>query len=142
MGKRASKEPKIVLPEPIADEDAALSSTPKRTSKSYHFRRYAAAFANGISRAIGGPFSEPTVRGGQDPLVKLCNAHAEGRRGDELLEWISATTKEFRLNAPENEVKYHGGWSPRGLQWWLDNDKPMKSEPKHGRTGSIFVNRA
>lgn len=135
------RTPKVELPEPIADEGAVLNSTPKRTTKSYHFHRYAMAFARGISRATGAPFAEPEVRGGQDPLVRLCRTHSEDRRGDELLEWISDTAKAFRENAP-NEVKYHGGWSPRGMLWWLDNDKPTGTAPHQSSGRRIIVNRA
>lgn len=131
----------VQLPVPIADEDAVLDHRPDRKTKTYHYKRYAGAFAKGIMRAIGTSFAEPEVRGPTDPMVRLCNAHAEGRRGDELLEWIEETSLAFKQNAPENEVKYHGGWSPKGMLWWLDNGKPTATITRQVGVASIGVRK-
>jgi len=42
-------------------------------------------------------------------------------RGQELLAWIESRAEQFGRECPERgEVRYHGGWSPRGFRWWLD----------------------
>lgn len=62
-------------------------------------------------------------------LLALCDAHGGGRRGQDLLDWVTSTATEFARSVDAN----FGGFTPTRCATWLDAGKPTeraKGTPK------------
>lgn len=140
--KRAkiAKQPKQI--DPMADD---TDGEPPRNSSQWHFWAYGKAYADGISRASGLPFTRPVVAGPKSVMVELLRAHCRDEKGQQIrgpavLEWLENVAYDFRSKA--NERDYGVGqfaWSPSAFARWLDNGRPTTALT---RPGSSFAARA
>lgn len=61
-------------------------------------------------------------------LHAVCEAHAGGKRGQDLLDWVSVTATEFARYAASSPQ--FGGLSVKRLATWLDAGKPKDRPPR------------
>jgi hypothetical protein len=141
--KRTVKAPTTPKAEPPADHH---EGAPREGTKARRFWEYAQAFARGMHKATGERVTTPAVIGPQDWLVRLLRAHCRDEQdvlltGPDVLTWIEDTAHAFRTTADSERVKYNGGWSPRGMAWWLDNRRPAR-DARQQVAAHIKVRRA
>lgn len=129
------------LAEPAADP-MALDNDPEeppRDSKSWHPWAYSRAFARGIERATGCPFTPPPFKEPKPIMIALLRTHCKGAdgkllRGDDTLQWIENVVCDFRTTADERAYGFGVlGWSPMAFARWLDAGRP-KAHAMHGTT--------
>ncbi len=82
------------------------------------------AWASGIAAATGVFQSEMSPAERRD-VVALANAHAEGRRGQELLTWATKTATAFARSVDPT----YGGFTTRRARTWLDSGRPPRAAP-------------
>lgn len=123
------KREKLATPaDPMAAEP--LERVPREGTSEWYFYQYGQAYARGMAKATGRPFTPPIVAGPQCLMIKLLQTHCRGEdgkilRGKDTLEWIENVVCDFRLNANEREYGYgNHAWSPSAFARWLDNGLP------------------
>lgn len=132
--KRAVKGAPIAAPSPPADD---AEDAPRQGTKARRFWEYAQAYARGMRRASGQRVTPPAVIGPQDILVRFLREHCRDEQdkrlqGDAVLTWLENAAYTFRSTADENDVRYKGGWTPRGLARWYDEKCPTKRSASPG----------
>lgn len=128
-------------PEPAADQS---EGAPREGTNARTFWEYGQAYARGIEAATGKPCTAPAVIGPQDVVVRLLRAHCRNPdrtliKGPAVLTWLESTAREFRETADEHEVKFRGGWTPRGLARWLDDGRPVRRDARQSGAAHIQV---
>lgn len=119
------------LSEREADPMAAdETNEPRKGTSAWFFWAYSQAYARGMSKATGRPFTPPSVPGPQSPLVQTLRAHCKDQnndliRGEAVLEWIENVVCDFRLNADDRDYgRGNLAWSPTAFARWLDAGRP------------------
>jgi hypothetical protein len=104
--------------------------TPKEGTSAWFYYRYGQAYARGMTRASGRPFTPPTVAGPLSIMVQLLRTHCRGDdgktlRGESVIDWIENVACDFRTVADEREYgRGHSAWSPAAFARWLDSGRP------------------
>lgn len=93
--------------------------------------RYRAAYADGIVKAKGSPFSFPTHKQASFDLngaiAEFAKVHDRALRGDELLTWIRSSAEAFaRYVIDFDDAKYWSAFEPRGFAKWLNQGSPRR----------------
>ena len=112
---------------PKPPEGAGVGVGDSQASRDGAFGMSADAFIAGIRAATG----HPATRLGPSQvraLLALCEAHAGGRTGQALLDWVELTARQF---ASSTDATY--GLSPTRCASWLDAGRPPKASPQRGR---------
>ena len=105
--------------------DSKPSVTIEEKPKTAH-DRYAEAYAKGQIEAGAEAYPwEGMTQQEQGALAQMC-AFSGKRRGDELLQWFTATSREYRQSA---DATYNPGYRPSRCLLWLQGGKP-KSKGK------------
>lgn len=109
------KPPEGVAGEPMID------SPPVQATRDGAFGMTAGAWAEGVRAKTGGAVTRLDLRQTR-ALLALCDAHAGGRTGQALLEWVTATASEFASTVDAS----YGGYTPVRCANWLDAGKPRE----------------
>lgn len=98
--------------------------------------KYLRAFDAGIAKGAGiEAFVTPPHGLTRQTLIAIATTHAkrggELLVGQELLTWFEETAEAFRRAADQwPELKYQGGWTPKGLLAWLNAGRPFDRRKK------------
>jgi hypothetical protein len=142
--KRRAAKPPTPRAQPPADQP---EGAPREGTNARRFWEYGQAYARGIEAATGTPCTAPAVVGPQDVIVRMLVAHCRRPdrtviKGPEVLTWLEDAAYRFRSTADENDVKYKGGWTPRGLARWFDEKCPVRRDARQSGAAHIQVRRA
>lgn len=85
------------------------------------------AWQQGIRAVTGKPVSALSPNERRD-LVDLVNGHAEGRKGEPLMVWISETAEVW---ARQHDPRF-GGFKPSQCKTWLDAGRPARASSVRG----------
>jgi hypothetical protein len=114
---------------------------PPRDSKLWHPWAYSRAFARGIEKATGRPFTPPPFKEPKPIMIALLRTHCKGidgklLRGEDTLRWIEDVVCDFRQHADERAYGFGVlGWSPMAFARWLDAGRP-KAQTSQSTTAS------
>lgn len=136
---KIAKPPKSL--DPMADD---TDGEPPRDSSRWHFWAYGKAYADGISRASGQPYTRPMVAatGPHNVLVRALRAHCKDEngalyRGEAVLDWIRNVVFDFRSKANERDYGFgQSAWSPTAFARWLDNGRPTMTLSRPGSSSA------
>lgn len=140
----AKARAKIAKPPKQLDPMDDANGEPPRESPRWFLWAYGNAYAEGITRATGHPFTRPVVAtaGPNDVLLRALQAHCKDEngkllRGPPVLEWIKGVVAEFRSKANEREYGFGQlAWSPIAFARWLDNGRPTMALSRPGSSAA------
>jgi hypothetical protein len=143
----AKKRTKIAKPpkqiDPMADD--IPERVPREGSSEWHFYQYGKAFARGMTKATGRPFTAPVVAGPQGVMVKLLVAHCRNEdgkllKGQAVIEWLENVVYDFRSKANERDYGFgNAAWSPSAFARWLDNGRPTTTLARPGSAARAHI---
>jgi len=136
---KIAKPPKQL--DPMADD---TDGEPSRESPQWHFWAYGKAYADGISRASGQPYTRPVVAasGPHSVLIRALRAHCKDEngvlyRGEVVLDWIKNVVFDFRSKASERDYGFgQFAWTPSAFARWLDNGRPTMALSRPGSSSA------
>lgn len=111
------------------DQSAPRARPLPRSEQALHGSLWASEYALGIAEATSEPFSFPLQDLGV--LRKVIEDHCLDR--SQIVPWVRATALAFAKAIPPDRATFWSGFSPRGLQKWLNMRRPdERSGPRRG----------